>query len=402
MRICVVHPSELSSGDIASWHSMQSGTASLANPFLSPEFAIAVGGFRPDTRVAILSDGSSTVGFFPFEQRRFGAGVPIAAGLTDCQGLIHAPDVQWDARELLRACRLSVWQFDHLVDGQRPFERYRATVRPSPIIDLTGGVDSYREKLSVRSPQLCRNVERKARKLAREAGQLRFVPDSRDESAFRALITWKSAQYQRTAQVDIFAQPWVAGLVETLFSTRNSHFGGLLSVLYAEDVPVAAHFGLRCAHVLAHWFPAYDTSFSGYSPGLIMHMRMAEHTPAAGIRVIDMGTGIQRYKEELKNGEIFVGGGIVTGKSLLAAAHRARGIGSQWLVTTVKQHPRLFETARSLRNRYRLTRSAHKRSSLSYLSSTDQPGTTNSHELRPADSAKLRQRMAAAVLGLLT
>jgi CelD/BcsL family acetyltransferase involved in cellulose biosynthesis len=345
---------------------MQSSTPSLANPFLSPEFAIAVGEFRPSARVAILGDGSSSVGFFPFEQRRFGAGVPIAAGLTDCQGLIHAPGVQWEARELLRSCRLSVWQFDHLVDGQQPFERYRATIRPSPIIDLADGFDFYREKLSARSPQLCRNVERKARKLAREVGQLRFVPDARDESAFRALIAWKSAQYRRTAQVDIFARPWVAGLTEALFSTRNSHFGGLLSVLYAGDVPVAAHFGLRSAHVLAHWFPAYDTSFSGYSPGLIMHMRIAEFTPSAGIRVIDMGTGVQRYKEELKSGEIFVGGGTVTGRSLLAVAHQARGIGGRWVITTIKQHPHLFGAARGLRNRYRLTRSAHKRSSLSH------------------------------------
>jgi CelD/BcsL family acetyltransferase involved in cellulose biosynthesis len=362
VRIRVVRPGELGPGDIVSWHSMQSSTASLANPFLSPEFAIAVGEFRPAARVAIFSEGSSPVGFFPFEQRRFGAGVPIAAGLTDCQGLIHAPGLEWDARDLLRACRLSVWRFDHLAAGQSPFERYRVTVRPSPIIDLAGGFDSYYEKLSIRSPQLCRNVERKARKMAREVGQLRFVPDSRDESVFRALMAWKSEQYQRTAQVDIFARPWVAGLTEALFSVRNNHFGGLLSVLYAGDVPVAAHFGLRSEHVLAHWFPAYDTSFGNYSPGLIMHMRMAEFTPSAGIQVIDMGTGIQRYKEELKSGEIFVGVGTVTRRSLLAAAHRAREIGSQRVITTIKQQRRLFDTTRWLRNQYRLTRSAHKRS----------------------------------------
>jgi CelD/BcsL family acetyltransferase involved in cellulose biosynthesis len=340
---------------------MQYGTPSFANPFLSPEFAIAVGKFRPSARVAVLSEGSSPVGFFPFERRKLGAGVPIAAGMTDCQGLIHAPGVQWDACELLQACRLSVWQFDHLVDGQDPFERYRAAITPSPIIDLTGGFESYYEKLGARSPQLCRNVERKARKLAREVGELRFVPDSSDESVFRSLIAWKSVQYQRTAQTDIFARPWIAGLTEALFGTRSSHFSGLLSVLYAGDVPVAAHFGLRCAHVLAHWFPAYDTKFSRYSPGLILHMRMAEFTPSVGVRVIDMGTGFQRYKEELKSGDIFVGGGIVTGRSLFAAAHQARGVGSQWAVNRIKQHPPLLKAASWLRKQYRLTRSAQNR-----------------------------------------
>ena len=340
---------------------MQSSSPYLANPFLSPEFTIAAGKFRPDARVAVLADGSSTVGFLPFERRGFGAGTPIAAGLTDCQGLIHAPGVEWDPRELLRACQLSVWQFDHLVDGQRPFERYRRAIEPSPVIDLADGYDSYYQKLSARSPQFCKSLERKERKLEREVGRLRFVVDSDDESAFRALLAWKSIQYERTGQVDIFARPWVTGLAEELFSARSDHFGGLLSVLYADDVPIAAHFGLRGDKVLAHWFPAYDVGFSKYSPGLVMHIRLAEFTPGVGVRVIDMGTGVQRYKDELKTGDIFVGTGLVTAKSLLAAAHLARGIGRQRVIGTIKQNPVMFQATSWLRARYRLARNARLR-----------------------------------------
>ena len=64
---------------------MQRKTGSLANPFLCPEFAVAVGSFRPGARVAVLADGPEIVGFFPFERRRLGVGVPIGAGLTDCR-----------------------------------------------------------------------------------------------------------------------------------------------------------------------------------------------------------------------------------------------------------------------------------------------------------------------------
>jgi CelD/BcsL family acetyltransferase involved in cellulose biosynthesis len=199
-------------------------------------------------------------------------------------------------------------------------------------------------------------LERKARKLDRETGQLRFVVDSNDKSAFRALLAWKSVQYRRTGQVDIFARPWVAQLVEALFGSRSESFGGVLSVLYADDAPIAAHFGLRGGQVLAHWFPAYDARFSKYSPGLIMHMRMAEFIPDTGVRVIEMGTGIQRYKEELKSGEIFVGAGIVSTGSFRASTYRAGIVGSQRLVTFIKQNPALFRTAGWIRNRYRLAR----------------------------------------------
>ena len=185
--------------------------------------------------------------------------------------------------------------------------------------------------------------------------------DSDDESAFRALLAWKSIQYERTGQVDIFARPWVTGLVEALFNSRGDHFSGLLSVLYADDVPIAAHFGLRGDNVLAHWFPAYDVGFSKYSPGLIMHRNLAEFTPSAGVRVIDMGTGIQRYKEELKSGDIFVGTGLVTAKSLLAAAHLARGTGRQRVIGAIKQNPVLFQATSWFRRKYRLARNARMR-----------------------------------------
>ena len=255
MQISVVRPSELGPSEIAAWHSMQRQTRSLANPFLCPEFAVAVDNFRPDARVAVLADGSEIVGFFPFERRRFGVGVPIGAGLNDCQGLIHAPAAEWDSRELLRACRVTVWQFDHLVEGQRPFERYAVAVAPSPVIDLTEGFAAYQEKLRVKSPQFCKDLVRKARKLEREAGELRFVMDSRDKAELRTLMGWKSDQYRRNGWVDVFDRPWIVDLVDYLFITHGDGFGGLLSVLYAGETPVAAHFGLRSGHVLVALVP---------------------------------------------------------------------------------------------------------------------------------------------------
>jgi CelD/BcsL family acetyltransferase involved in cellulose biosynthesis len=94
VQISVVQPDELEPGDIAAWHTMQRNTGPLANPFLCPEFTIAVSQVRPAARVAVLHDGPSPLGFFPFERRGLGAGTPIAAELTDCQGLIHAPGAE--------------------------------------------------------------------------------------------------------------------------------------------------------------------------------------------------------------------------------------------------------------------------------------------------------------------
>ena len=80
MRVSVVRPGELGPGDIASWRAMQSSTPSLASPFLSPEFTIAVGEFRPGARVAVLSDGPDVAGFSLLSGAGSGQGCPSRQG----------------------------------------------------------------------------------------------------------------------------------------------------------------------------------------------------------------------------------------------------------------------------------------------------------------------------------
>ena len=331
---------------------MQRETDSLANPFLCPEFAAAVDTFRSGARVAVLTDGPTTIGFFPYERRRFGIGVPIGAGLNDCQGLIHATGAEWDSRELLRACKIAIWQFDNLVEGQGPFDRYKVAVAPSPVIDLTDGFAAYQEKLRVKSPQFSKDLARKARKLERETGELSFTVDSRDVAELRALMVWKSGQYHRNGWPNVFDRPWIVDLIEYLFSTHGDRFGGLLSVLRTGGTPIAAHFGLRAGHVLAHWFPAYDVRLSRQSPGLIQHLRMAEETAALGINLIDLGTGLGRYKETLKSYDLFVAEGVVARGPLLAGAHRAASALTGRARHKIKQYPPLFRAADRLLRHY--------------------------------------------------
>lgn len=341
---------------------MQRSTPSLANPFLTPEFAAAVGRFRPMAHVAVLTEGQSTAGFFPFERRRLGSGVPICGWLTPCQGLIHAPGVEWEPRELLRKCGLSAWRFDNLIADQQPFKPYHAATVPSPMINLSDGFDAYYAKLKVKSPRFCRELARRTRKLRREVGELRLVADSRDTSALHMLMAWKSERYRRTSHVDRFEQPWLVELLDTLLATRTAYVSGLLSVLYAGDQPVAAQFGLRAGSRVVGWFTGYDVRFAKYSPGLIQITQLAEELAAAGIHTIDMGGGAKSYyKETLKNDEIFVAQGIVTSRSVVGAAHRFRGALTWSARRTLRQHPGVHQAADQMLRRSGVARRIYGR-----------------------------------------
>jgi CelD/BcsL family acetyltransferase involved in cellulose biosynthesis len=352
VQISVARPDELGPAEIAAWHSMQYMTGALAHPFLCPEFAVAIGRFRTGARTAVLTDGPRVVGFFPFEKRRLGVGVPIGAGLSNRHGLIHAPALEWDPRKLLRACGLAVWQFDQLAEGQHPFERYAAAVTPSALIDLTDGFASYQEKLRVKSPRLGKNVDRSRYKLARDAGELSYSVDSSDLAGLRALMSWKSVQCRRNGWFDTFDRPWIVDVVDYLFNIQTDVFRSLLSILYAGGTPVAAQFGLRFGSLFAGWFTAYDARYGKYSPGLLQFMSMAAELATAGVRIIDLGTAPGGYKERLRSYQVFVARGMAATGPVAAGAHRARRDLAAFTYRHVRQHPVLLRTADQVLRHY--------------------------------------------------
>ncbi|MFF3615584.1 GNAT family N-acetyltransferase [Streptomyces sp. NPDC002580] len=327
------------------WHQAMDESPEYANPFLAPEFATGVARYRSGTHLAVLREGGEPVGFLPYERNVFGVGRAIGLGLSDCQALVHRPGVTWDAPEVLRACGMSIFEFDHLVEEQKPFGRYVTGAFASPVVDLKPGDSGYPEWLRSAYPGQAKTTLKKERRLGRDVGEVRFVFDERDPRMLRTLMRWKSAQYRRTGRMDRFARPWIVDLVDHLFDVREEHFTGVLSVLYAGDRPVAAHFGPRSRTVLAAWFTAYDPELHRYSPGLLMHLRTAEAAGRHGVSLLDLGRGDKEYKDWLKTRELRVSEGFVARPHPVAAAHRMWRRPVRGLRNTVLAHPTLRDPA---------------------------------------------------------
>src|SRR4051812_5757911 len=345
MKVRVVLPGELGAAELTAWRDMQWASRELRNPFLQPGFTLAVGRVRPEARVAVLEDGGQVVGFLPFERHALGVGMAIGAGLSDCQGLVHVPGLEWNPRELVRGCGLAVWEFDHLIASQRPFSPFHVVQAPSPVIDVSGGFQAYLTDGGRASKRVIRTTFAKARKLARNVGEVSFDFDVRDRAELRRLMRWKSSQYRRTGRTDRFARPSIVQLADDIFDSRDSEFAGTLSVLYADGRPVASHFGIRSSTILSCWFPAYDTRLFKYSPGLILHLRMAEAAAAAGLCQLDLGKGYGEYKESLKTGELTVAKGWVERRSAAAAVRRLRRTPGHIAMRLVQEHPALRHRA---------------------------------------------------------
>ncbi|WP_433242998.1 GNAT family N-acetyltransferase [Streptosporangium sp. CA-135522] len=352
MKITVVRPRDLGPSELFRWREIQKASPSLDSPFLSVDFAMVMGQLRDHVRVAVVEDGGEIAGFFPYERHGFGVGRPLGGFLTTCHGLISVPELRLDPRDLLRACMVSAIDFDHLVAGQPTFAPYETDVRPAPVMDLSGGFGAYVERVRANSAKNYKTVRYKERKLGREHGGLRFEWDCADAGALHTVIGWKSDQYRRTGRVDRFARPWIVRLVEELHARRSDDFAGVLTMLYAGDTPVAGHFGLRTAHTLVGWFPAYDPAFARYSPGITHHLHMAEHAADAGLRQVDMGKGGREYKEWLKTGVLMVAEARISRPSPMAAAQWLRRVPIARLRTAVVDNPSLFRAADRLLTGY--------------------------------------------------
>ncbi|NEA89534.1 GNAT family N-acetyltransferase [Streptomyces sp. SID7958] len=356
-RTRVLRPEELGEGERERWRELRATADTPRNPFMEPEFTTVVGRVRPRARVAVVYEGADPVGFLPYERGPWGQGRAIGLGVSDCQGAILPPGSAVDARELLRACSVSSFAFDNLEADQGLFVPYAAEEHATYVIDVEKGYETYESVLRTQSPKFLKTTLAKERRLGRQVGPVRFVLDERDPAALRTLMEWKSAQYRRTGRRDRFAQEWIARLVARLAETRAAQCTGTLSVLYAGGRPVAAHFGLRSATVLACWFPAYDPEFAKYSPGLVLHLRMAEAAAAEGVGLLDMGRGPAEYKDSLKTGELAVYEGAVTRPGTGAALHWLSREPVRRAYGFVRARPRLASLAsRTLKGAGRLRR----------------------------------------------
>ncbi|WP_336204973.1 GNAT family N-acetyltransferase [Nonomuraea sp. LPB2021202275-12-8] len=359
-EIAILRPRELGLSEIEAWREMQRALPHLANPFLSPDFTLAMGEVNDRARVAIVADAEGVAGFFPYEDHP-GGGTAIGAWVSLCQGMIHRPGAQFDADALLKACGLHVWEFGCLAEGQPWFARHETLRQEAIILDLADGYPAYLRELGERAPKFLKTTLYKERKLGRDSGEVSFAFAVDADEQFRLLRTWKSAQYARTGRPDRFGREWVVELVERLHAIDSKDFGGVLSMLYAGGEPVAGHFGLRSHSTLVGWFPSYDPAFSKYSPGLIQHLRMAEAAAAAGLSSIDLSVGAgYEYKTALCSRTVPVTEGIVRRRTMRAGAHWVRTEPVRRVRRAVLDAPVLYKVADRVLKKYGQIRSGSR------------------------------------------
>ena len=332
MRIYKISASELDDGLRRRWREIQGTNPSLRNPYFCPEYTESVAAVRDDVFLGILEEQDGRVaGIFPFQMATRHIAEPVGGRMSDYQGLIVSPGTECDAGELLRGCGLKVWKFDHLLEDQACFSGFHGVKDFSQAMDMSNGYDAYLAEKRKSGSRRLAQFQRKGRKFEREVGAFRFETYSTDEDAFEQVIAWKREQCIRTGAPDFLGWGWTRALLERIWRIRNTHFSGMLSVLYHDETIIAAHFGMKSSTVCHWWFPTYNSEYSRYSPGGVLLLKLAESVAADGITLVDLGKGKEEYKPSFSNYEIGLAEGAAFVPSPIAFLYKARQDSEQFL-----------------------------------------------------------------------
>jgi len=301
----------LTPAHLAAWATMTAANDELRSPFFHPDYALAVGAERDGIEVCVLLERDVPVGFFPFERLDGGIGRPVGGSMSNFQGMIAAPELRWNAEQLVRAAGLRTLKFHHQLCSQTELDRFASQRANSPYMDLGAGWSAYVEARRAAGVKRFNALPREIRRLEREVGPLRFTPHASEATAFETLISWKVAQYERTGVKGSLQQAWSLAVLRRLAASRDGAVRGMLSTLHSGDRLVAVHLGIHSATELHYWYPTYDPEVARHSPGLILLHEIGRWCAEHGIARINLGKGESQYKDWFGSATVLVGVGQV-------------------------------------------------------------------------------------------
>ena len=315
-------PPDMIRGELAdTWRSIRADNPSLAGPYFDLEFTRSVGLVRDDVEVAVFSERGEVVALLPFQRSRPSQGVPVGGRLNDSHGILCRADdrnrlsTRNLIEQMMAAANLDSFKFHAMSQRDPSLHSYQFTELGSHFLDLSNGWDAYYQWARKNSVAIKRQKQ-KTRKMAREAGPIRFEFDCQSADVLEQLIALKRSKYQRSNTFDILSVKWASDLLRKIGSTNQPGFKGILSALYAGDRLVAVHFGMLTDHSLHYWFPVYDPEFQRYSPGTELLLEVARVANAKGITKVDLGYGDDAYKFRFCNGREVVSCGQITSSKI--------------------------------------------------------------------------------------
>ena len=296
------------------------------SPLLGPAFTRLAAQGRRDVRIAVLRQGGSPVGLFPFHKRPGGFGRAIGAPFCDLQAMIADPGAAFGLEDVMQAAGLRALRLHALADPETDKAAEALEREAFNLIRLDESPEEYLEARRSEHARAFKNFRRLTRVAERERGAIELIGPDRDPAHLELLLSWKRAQFRASGYLDLFANERHLAFMRNAFESSDPGCEGLLLTLTIGGEPVAGHFGVRSQTGYHPWIAAYHPDYHAYSPGNIFMRRAIEAMPHLGLREYHLGVTHDHYKKN------YVGAPLMVAAGHVRAPHRpfSKAAGAAW------------------------------------------------------------------------
>ena len=168
------------------------------------------------------------------------------------------------------------------------FTIYKTFQRKLKLID---NFYSFKSKINSDTKRCLRQLQLK--------GKLKYIFDTKDinlqKLIFNTTLKFKSLQYQRTNQRNIFNENKYLNFYKSLLLESSDNIS--FSSLYLDNKIISAHIGYYMNKKYYYIFPSYDYRFKRYSPGKILLEYLLKSLSENKISIFDFTIGDENYKK---------------------------------------------------------------------------------------------------------
>lgn len=296
------------------WHHSLTCNPLLQGPFFRPEFFECAVKTRKNCFLTVFRSNRQILALLPFELGKRNIAYPIANDLIGYYGIISTensfPD--WCLKEIVKKMGLSGFVFDQVPAGQTLFAPNTKQIEYSPALVLKGTHRETVEYWKKSGQNTFDRLEYKARKLSKK-GTLHFEFSSQSPRLFHFFMRQKQSQYLRTGAYNDIAVKENLMLLRKVSEQKTDSLRLVLSGLYLNNEPVAAHVGLASGKIMYSWFPAMKHMDENQSPGLALYSYLIPRMNEEGFEMLDFGTQPFNIKTRLMNTSFPIRRGFVRG-----------------------------------------------------------------------------------------
>lgn len=336
VKHAVLKPGDLTPDLIERWKDLCRASEIYRSPFYWPQFTLAVGAIRSDTRVAIFEDRGEVIGILPFHRARGRAGKPVGGQLNDYQGPVLATGARIEPADLLEGAGLSSYDYNHLPTAIPALSRGATGFSSSPQMDLSEGYEAFVGRKDKSWTKAKREIRRRCRKTETEFGPLCFTFHDPSDGVFAQHIEMKNKLLERAGTRFRIRRDWIGDVLERLRHVEDEDFSARMTTLHAGDHLLAAHFGLTARGVWHWWFPSYDLGAYKLGPGINLVDQCAMAAEEHGIDTIDFGRGDGAFKLLFADRFVELGEGTIARPGSMARLIRQ---GTQAAVSAAERLP---------------------------------------------------------------